>query len=549
MRRTSAEENLLICLGLVLATLAAYGQVVGFEFVHYDDPLYVSNNSRVQAGISPASLGWAFTDTSSGNWHPLTWMSHLLDVELFGLAPGMHHATNVILHCANGLLLFMVLRRMTGARRPSAVAAFLFALHPLHVESVAWVSERKDVLSGLFCMLTMLSYARYVENPRVTRYALVALCFALGLMAKPMLVTMPLVMLALDYWPLGRFGSAGTPGEQAQRAGALVLEKAPLGALAAASGVVALWAQEAGGGLGSLQRFSLESRIANALVAYMCYIKDMLWPRGLAFFYPYHTVIPLWQVCLCALLLGGISLAVVRLRRRHPFLMTGWGWYLIMLLPVSAVVQVGIQARADRYTYLPLIGLFIMVAWVIDRAARKWQVRPFVLGVAGTAGTLVLTGVSFLQAAHWKNSITLAEHALAVTDRNYVALNTLGAAYAEQRKWDKAIECFERALRINPRYSDGEFNLANTLLKKGELEAAAGHYRAVLERAPRMKEACNNLGVVMAQQGNYRDAIACFEKVLALRPDDQGARNNLRMARKKLDQAAPSAVAPAGELR
>lgn len=549
-KRKAAEENLLICLGLVLATVAVYGQVRDFAFVQYDDPLYVWRNSRLHAGLSLASLGWAFTDTSTGNWHPLTWISHLLDVELFGVDPGMHHVTNLILHCVNSLLLFLVLRRMTGARWPSAVAAFLFALHPLHVESVAWVSERKDVLSGLFCILTLLSYAGYVEKPGVTRYGLVALCFALGLMAKPMLVTMPLVLLLLDYWPLGRFASACTLGrerrtEHMRRALILVLEKAPLGALAAASSLAALWAQETGGGLGSLERFSLGSRIANAVTSYVLYTRDMLWPQRLAFFYPYHKVIPLWQAGLCAMLLVAITLLVIRLRRRYPFLVTGWWWYLITLLPVIGLVQVGIQSRADRYTYLPLIGLFIIVSWGIDRAAEKWRIRPLLLALGGVAATLVLMGTSFLQAGYWKNSVTVAAHALAVTDRNYVALNTLGAAYTEQEKLDKAIDCFVQALRFNPRYSDAEYNLANTLLKKGDLEAAALHYRAVLRRAPSMKEAYSNLGVVLARQGNYGEAIACFEKVLALRPDDQGARDNLALAQKKRSLAAPSSAAPA----
>ena len=393
------RRDVLVCLFLIITTFAVYWQVHNHDFINLDDDLYITENDQVQKGLSRESVVWAFTTTHAANWHPLTWLSHMVDFQLYGLNPKGHHLTNVFFHLLNTLLLFFVLQRMTGALWRSGFVAALFALHPLHVESVAWVAERKDVLSTLFWLLTIWAYTWYVERPRRTRYLLTLLTFTLGLMAKPMLVTLPFVLLLLDYWPLGRFqvGQLDTalsaPGQASLSTRSvwsqtlrLIWEKAPFFALAAASSIVTFLVQKGGGAVRPWERFPITIRIANGLVSYVKYMGKMIWPSDLAVFYPHPGAsLPIWQAVAAGLLLLSISIAAIRLAKNHPYLAVGWLWYLGTLVPIIGFVQVGGQALADRYTYVSLIGLFIIIAWGVSDIVAKWRYQRVVFIIAAGA--------------------------------------------------------------------------------------------------------------------------------------------------------------------
>ena len=404
--------DILICLLLVIATLAVYWQVGNFEFVHYDDDVYVTENVHVRSGLTFKSIAWSFTSTLGDNWHPLTWLSHILDCQLYGIQPGRHHLSNVLFHIANTLLLFLVFVKMTGNIGSSSFVAALFALHPLQVESVAWVAERKNVLSTFFWMLTMWSYLRYVEHSDIKRYLLVLVIFICGLMSKPMLVTLPFVLLLLDFWPLGRFqlkcyDNAHARLEQKSTIIRPVLEKIPFIIFAAASCVVTFHTERAY----SFDLVPFHARIANAMVSYIAYIKTMLWPVKLACFYPYPHLFPTWKVAGAGVVLVIISFLAVRNVRRHPYIAVGWLWYLGTLVPVIGIVQVGAQAMADRYAYVPLIGLFLIVAWGVPELLSRWRYRNTGLAAA-SALLIILTLITWKQVHYWKNCITLFEHAL-----------------------------------------------------------------------------------------------------------------------------------------
>jgi hypothetical protein len=458
--------------------------VVGFEFVDYDDNLYVTANPHVQEGLTRAGVRWAFTTFAAANWHPLTWISLMLDWSIGGPGPRIFHLTNLILHLANVLLLFFILDRMTGRRRPSAVTAVLFAIHPLHVESVAWIAERKDVLSTLFMLLTLMAYAGFVERPGLVRRLAVVLLFALGLLAKPMLVTLPVLLLMLDAWPLRR----KEPWRH------LVLEKAPLLALSIATGALTLVAQRQGGTVGSLAGYPLGVRVANAVVATATYLGKAIWPTRLAAFYPHPGAsLAAWKVAGSALVLVTLTLWTIQVRRSRPYLLFGWAWYLVTLAPVVGIVQVGWQARADRYTYIPLIGIFLGVAWAVsDRFAE----RPALFGSLASA-VLVMLGIgAFAQAGYWRDSETLFRHALAVTDNNSVAHNNLGTALLRRGLPSQAEEHFAEAVRIDPSFADAH----------------------------------SNLGVALGRQGMIDEAILEFQRALDLEPDHPDARRNLERA-------------------
>ena len=432
---------------LIAVTLAAFWQVRDHEFVHYDDDKYVMENPHVPTGLTRESIKWAFTATHASNWHPLTWLSHMLDCQLYGLNPRGHHVSSLLFHAANTVLLFLVLRRMTGALWKSAFVAALFAIHPLHVESVAWVAERKDVLSTLFWMLTMLAYLRYVEKPTIQRYLPVLMLFALGLMAKPMLVTLPFVLLLMDYWPLGRLDNGlSVTRDRLKRYWGLVREKLPLFALTAISCVVTFLVQRHGGAMPDLEWLPLDVRIANALVSYAKYIGKMLLPRHLAVLYPYPSgTLPLWQLAGAVFLLMYVSVMVFRSRQRYPYLAVGWAWYVGTLVPTIGIVQVGKQALADRYTYVPLIGLFIIIAWgVPDLVARwcvvsSWRRRRILLAVSATASILALMTCTWFQVGRWRDRISLYTHALRVTSNNATIHNNLGNALLAEGKIDVLI--------------------------------------------------------------------------------------------------------------
>ncbi len=523
---------LIISLVLVVATLAVFWQVRNHTFINYDDNDYVVDNPYVKGGLTLRSVIGAFTATYASNWHPLTWLSHMLDCQLYGLNPGGHHVTSLLFHITNTLLLFLVLRRMTGALWKSGFVAALFALHPLHVESVAWVAERKDVLSTFFWMLTMWAYVRYSKQPSFSSYLLALLSFALGLLSKPMLVTLPFVMLLLDYWPLGRFQFGQGSGHQnppLQRVSIfyLVMEKVPFFVLSGVSSFLAFFAQQRGGAVGSLKAYALETRMANALISYVRYIERMIWPNRLAVLYPFPEGFHLWEIVGAILLLVCISGLVIRAGRRHPYLGVGWLWYLGTLVPVIGLVQVGIQATADRYTYVPLIGLFIMVAWGFPDLLKAWQYRRIVLSVSAGLLLSVLMIVARLQVYHWENDITIFKHTLDTTSNNFLMHNNLGLTLANQGKVQEAISHYNEALRINPYFARAQCNLGVVLARQGKIEEAMMHYTKALQIDPNYAKAHCNLGVALIRQGKAEEAITHYKEALRIKPDYVEAHYNL----------------------
>jgi tetratricopeptide (TPR) repeat protein len=529
--------TVLINLSLVLLTLAVFWQVRNHDFLNFDDNEYITENSQVQSGLNRDSIFWAFTTTHVANWHPLTWLSHMLDFQLFGLNPGGHHFTSVIIHIFNTLLLFLVLKQMTGTLWRSAFVAALFALHPLHVESVAWISERKDVLSTFFWLLTMWAYGRYVERPGVSKYLLILLFLALGLMAKPMLVTLPFVLLLLDYWPLERF-SLEQPDvatqpykfieEKRSLSSRLLWEKAPFFVLVIASSFITFYAQQKGGAVIPVERLELPLRLANGLVSYVGYIFKMIWPQDLAAFYPHQGInLHMWQVVGAGLLLLAVSIAVIRTARSRPYLLVGWLWYLGTLVPVIGVVQVGGQAMADRYTYVPLIGLFIMIAWSIPDLLAGWRYRRLALSLATGVLIPALMLGSWLQVRYWQNDITLFQHNLEVTTRNHVAHNILGAGLTNQGEIEEAVTHLETALRLAPQYAEAWYNLGIALAHLGKLEEAADHYDKAVQIQPKFAKAHNNLGNTLVRLGKVEEAITHYTEALQLKPKWAEVHNNL----------------------
>jgi tetratricopeptide (TPR) repeat protein len=507
----------------VLASIIVYAPVRSHEFVNFDDLQYVADNSHVTGGLTWQGVGWAFTTNHEGNWHPLTWMSHMVDVSLFGVSAGPHHLTSVALHILNTLLLFWLLRRMTGAPGRSAFVAGLFAVHPLHAESVAWIAERKDVLSTLFWLLTVGSYLRFVQHPRPRRFLLVIACFALGLLSKPMVVTLPFVLLLLDFWPLGR----ATTWRGAR---ALVAEKVPLLVLAAASSVVTFVVQAHGGAVKALDALPISDRIANALLAYVVYIGKMVWPARLAAIYPYPRYFPPWELITALVALCAITVVTVRAARSHPDLPVGWLWYLGTLVPVIGLVQVGSQPFADRYTYIPVIGLFIVVAWGSAEALPHFRFKRVALPTAAAVVIGVLAVTARAQVETWRNSVALWQHALEVTSGNYRAESNLGHALAGLGRTGDAIAHYSRALLINPAYPDAHNNLGIALEGTGHVDDAIAHYAEALRVNPQYVDAHNNVGVALTTRGEADDAIRHFSEALRLEPDRADVINNLGVA-------------------
>ncbi|MFC1815002.1 tetratricopeptide repeat protein [Thermodesulfobacteriota bacterium] len=534
-----------ICLMLMVATLGVYGQVRNYAFVDYDDDLYVVENRRVQAGLTKEAMDWAFKTIDAANWHPLTWLSHQLDVQLYGMNPGAHHVTNLIFHIVNTILLFIAFRQISGALWRSAFVAALFALHPLHVESVAQVACRKDVLSTLFWILSMLSYAEYVKRSGVLRYLLVILFFVLGLMAKPMLVTLPFVLLLLDYWPFARFQTIGTDvavgNTQHKKIFLhLIWEKVPLFIITAVSCAITFIVQNRSGAVSSLITVPLSARVANALVSYIRYIIKMIWPTHLAVFYPHPGRWPLWQVAGAFLFLVFVSILVIRPLKKQPYLIVGWLWYLGTLVPVIGLVQVGSQAMADRYTYVPLIGLFIMIAWGANDILKKWRYKRFVLTAIVSSILSILMVVTWMQASYWQNSIKLFTHAVAVTSDNLMAHNNLGFAFEKEGRAAEAIQHYLEVLKKDPNKANTHNNIGNALLSQGKIAAAKYHYSEALRLNPDHAQAHNNLGNVFSSQGNKEEAIQQYLKALEIVPDYKEAHYNLGnvfLSNGKLDKA------------
>jgi len=533
MRRES-----LICFTLALSILAVYWQVTGHEFIDYDDNVYITDNPQVQLGLTSKSIGWAFTTTRSGNWHPLTWLSHMMDYELFGLNPQGHHLTSVFLHIINSILLFLALRWATSSVWPSALVAGLFAIHPLHVESVAWVAERKDVLSTFFWLLTMVAYIGYAKRPRRGTYMLVLVFFVLGLAAKPMLVTLPFVLMLLDYWPLGRFqvgrdcGSADNttaePSTERVPVSELIVEKLPMFVLSGIFSAIALWAQGRAGAMSGLEIVPLKWRIANALISYVAYLEKMFWPRNLAVFYPHpQDNLPIWLVVLAGLFLLILSAGAVRLASRYKYVIVGWLWYLGTLVPVIGLVQVGEQAMADRYTYVPLIGIYLAIAWGLADWGKESLRRRTLLAVSVPLLLIVLALCTWQQARLWRNSIYLFEHTIDVTTNNYVAHYTLGNALARRGNLAGALANYKEALRIKPDYAEAHNNLGNSLALQGNLAEAVAHYKESLRIDASQGKTQRNLGVVLDRQGKYEEAIRHYKEALRINPRDAQSHNNI----------------------
>ncbi|MEJ2430175.1 MAG: tetratricopeptide repeat protein [Deltaproteobacteria bacterium] len=533
--------TLLVSLVLVLATCAVYLHVTGYDFALLDDNLYVYENPHVQNGLTSDSIIWAFTTTHAGLNIPLTWLSLMLDFELYGLDAGGYHLTNLLLHLANVLLLFFVLKLMTGDLWRSGFVAALFALHPLHVESVAWVTERKDVLSTLFWMLTMWAYFRYVQGPTAKRYLLILVPLVFGLLAKPMLVTLPFVLLLLDYWPLGRFQVGQSPdgpevtvqgsiksGQPMSSVLSLVWEKIPLFALVAVSSVVTFLAEKSGGALAHSESWPISIRIANGLLSYVKYMGKMIWPHNLAIFYPHpgHSL-PMWKAAGAGFLLLCISILVVRGARRYPYLLVGWLWYIGTLVPVIGFVQVGSQAMADRFTYIPLIGLFIIIGWGVPEIVPRWPHRNLSLATLSTTVLLFLTVLTWKQVQYWQNGISLFEHTLEVTSNNWLCNYNLGTALDKQGRTDDAIKHYQEALRIKPDYAEAHNNLGIALDKQGRIDDAIKHYQETLRIEPDNGEAHNNLGIDLDRKGRIDDAIKHYQETLRIEPDNAEAHNNL----------------------
>ena len=535
---------------MLAATLAVYSQVRHYEFVNYDDPEYVGNNIHVRAGLTAGGLVWALTSFDAANWFPLTWLSHMADIQFFGMESGWHHLTNVWLHAIDALLLFAVLKRMTGARWPSALVAFLFALHPLHVESVAWVAERKDVLSAFFWFLTLWCYARYAERPGAGRYLAVLLAFCLGLMAKPMIVTLPFVLLLLDVWPLRR---ARLPWRWNSPPGkALLLEKLPLLALAVGTSVVTFLAQRHSGAVAPLVGIPLALRLENGLVSYLAYIGDMLWPANLAVLYPLPRTLPALGVAAAGLALAGISILVARQFRARPYLAVGWCWYLGTLVPVIGLVQVGTQSHADRYTYVPAIGLSIMLAWgAAELVERRPRARNAVIGAAVVACSACLA-VTWFQIQYWASSERLLGHALEVTSDNFITHHNLADYYLQVNRNEEARQQEAEALRINPLYLEARLNLALALSLLGRPGDAETEYRRALELHPEGKQmvvAHSGLGAALAAQHRTTEALPELQLAVRLKPESADGHYNLGTALAELGRNREAASELAAAVR
>ncbi|MFZ0935283.1 MAG: tetratricopeptide repeat protein [Bryobacteraceae bacterium] len=518
-----SRADLWICLLLLAATFAVYAQSRQFAFLNYDDPDYVTNNPHVRQGITADGALWALTSTEAANWFPLTRLSHMLDVQLFGMDAGWHHLVSVLIHAAASVLLFLFLARATGARGPSAFVAFVFALHPLHVESVAWVAERKDVLCAFFWFLALWAYVRGMRT-------LVIVAFVLGLMSKPMIVTLPFTLLLLDIWPLKR--------------GLRVKEKLPLFAIAAAGAVVTYVVQRAGGAVNPAAMFGP----GNALVSYLVYIAKTFWPAGLAVFYPYPEKLSFWLVAPAALALAAISWGAIRLHRRYPYLAVGWFWFLATLVPVIGIVRAGEQARADRYMYVPMIGLAVMIAWGGADLLRKW---PRLRVAVATAACVACAGGAWAQAGYWRNSETLFSHALEVTRGNYIAEHNLGTYLtAQPGRLPEAVTHLEQAVRLRPDmaqvHSDLGIALAGT---PGRLEGAIAEFRTAARLRPDSPVPHFNLGNALAQGGRLKEAAAEYETALRIQPDAAGVRDRLTRVTADMHYQAAIALTKAGHSR
>jgi tetratricopeptide (TPR) repeat protein len=505
-----------IALALGLLVVAAYLQVRTFNFITYDDALYVTENPHVLGGLSLASIRWAFTNLEAANWHPLTWLSHMADISLFGTQPGAHHLVNVALHLANSILCFYLLRAFTGSRWRSALVAALFALHPCHVESVAWIAERKDVLSTFFWLLTTWAYLGQVRRPSRLQYCLLLALFTLGLMAKSMLVTLPATLMLLDFWPLRRVASW-------RDLGASAWQKAPLFAIAGALALTTFLAQAHGGALNSLQGLPLKARLPNALLSAVRYLSNGFWPTQLAVFYPFPSKpAPAWALVGAAALLAGLTLVAVRQRLRRPWLLMGWAWYLITLAPVIGVIQVGGQAMADRYTYIPYLGPFIIFAWASGQLVEGFEAPQWLTALVATLVLGTLLFMTIRQVSYWRDTITLFRHTSQVTRHNPMANMNIAYALEAKGRYQEAMEAYAEAIRISPDYTRAKLCLGQTLERLGRPQEAIGVYRAILSEHPNDYEAHCLQGQALMSLGRDGEAMAEYRLIQDAEPPKLG---------------------------
>jgi len=571
-KKSSLIQNPLFFAGvLIVVTLILYWQTKDFGFVNYDDNIYVYNNKHIQKELSIENLKWALTASYEASWQPVVWLSYMIGYHFHGLNPGWHHLTNVFFHISNALLLFFLLKQITGALYRSAFIAFLFALHPIHMESVVWITERKDVLCAFFWMLSIWSYLHYLKRPGLLRYTQLFALLSLSLMTKPMPVTLPFTLLLLDFWPLGRVDfkirkSETLNLEREQECASnfsphtfihiistsianlfsfirrnihLFLEKLPLFIPVILSIIITIMVSKSGGAVPSLKIFPLQIRIENALFSYICYIEKMMWPFNLAVFYPHPGDLPFWKVTASLLLILIISVISIRMIQKRPWLFVGWFWYLGTLVPVIGLIQIGGYAMADRFAYIPFIGIYIIIAWGIPLLFSNFK-KKTMISIISISFILIIFLTAWNQIKYWTDSIRLFEHALEVTSNNAIAHNNLGTALRESKKQDKALMHFMKALQIDPKLALTYNNLGMTLAEKGETDKAIYYYTQAIHFDPEFSEAYNNLGIVLFQKNKLKEAIEHFQTAIQRMPDNTDMQHNLSIilqTQKKIDAA------------
>lgn len=513
---------------LIVISCVAFGRIAFNDFINFDDDYYITENIQIKSGINTGSIKWAFTSLAVSNWHPLTWISHMMDWSLFGPNTSGHHLVSLLLHIGAVIFLFLFLNKTTNNIWPAAFAAAFFALHPLRVESVAWVSERKDVLSMFFGMVSLYSYAFYTESPKPSKYLFCLILFALALMSKPMLASLPFFLMLLDYWPLGRWQKvySAPPAIRNQLAGKLFLEKGPFIVLTIVSSMITFWAQHKGNSIIPIERLNFSERLGNAIVSYVNYLGKIFWPADLAIFYPYAISLTTWEIFISAIILIVITIVSLYHIKKLPFLFVGWFWYLGTLVPVIGLVQVGKQAMADRYTYLPSIGIAMILAWLIPFLFQRTGLRKKLLFSIAMAILCMLSFLTWMQCGYWKDSVTLFNHALRVTRNNYLAYNNLGVALSEEGIIKEAIDYYNEAIRIKPDYVEAYYNRGTSYNKLGEYQRSIEDFNISIHIKPDYTEAYYNRGIAYASLGNSQRAIQDYDKAIRIKPDYAEPYNN-----------------------
>jgi hypothetical protein len=527
---TGNGRDIAVCFFIAVITLSVYGRVVTYDFVNFDDNLYVTANRNVQSGITLKNIIWAFSFNEVAYWHPLSLISHMIDCRLFGLNPGMHHLINLFLHIASSILLFIILKQATGALWRSAIVASLFAIHPINVESVAWIAERKNVLSTLFWMLTMFAYIFYAKRPAIYRYLTVMFFFVLGLLSKPMLVTLPFVLLLFDFWPLERI----KPGSEKGILSKIILEKVPLIILSLISVVISSFSLKYARLFVSQESVPFDLRIANAFVSYLRYIAKTVWPQNLAVYYPFPSAVPLWHIIGSVIFILAVSAFVLLSAKKRGYIFTGWFWYAGTLLPITGIVQGGLwPAMADRWAYIPVAGFLILLIWGLHELfVERLKIKKLLIYLTGIACLSIMVPAAYLQVGYWKNSYTLFKHALEVTEGNFLAHNNMGSYLLRQGRLKEAERHFLEALVINPHYEEALNNIGIISYSEGKYNQAIDYYLKALKVNPDYPEAHNNLGVAMISIGRTDDAVSHFKKALIINPEGRGAFGNLKKALK-----------------